>query len=58
VLRALLTLWTAVTLTFVVLRSSGDPALVILGTDATPQMIVQFHHARGLDQPLPVQYPS
>ena len=54
--RALLTLWIVVTLTFVVLRSSGDPAIVILGTDATPQMIDEFHHAWGLDQPLPVQY--
>jgi peptide/nickel transport system permease protein len=57
-LRALLTLWIVVTLTFVVLRSSGDPAIVILGTDATPQMIAQFHHAWGLDRPLPVQYAS
>jgi peptide/nickel transport system permease protein len=55
-LRALLTLWIVVTLTFVVLRSAGDPALIILGTDATPAMITAFHHAWGLDQPLPVQY--
>jgi peptide/nickel transport system permease protein len=58
ILRALLTLWIVVTLTFVVLRSSGDPAIIILGTDATPQMIVDFHHAWGLDRPLPVQYAS
>ena len=55
-LRALLTLWIVVTLTFVVLRSAGDPAIVILGTDATPAMIANFHHDWGLDQPLPVQY--
>jgi peptide/nickel transport system permease protein len=55
-LRALLTLWIVVTLTFVVLRSAGDPAIIILGTDATPQMIANFHHEWGLDQPLPVQY--
>ena len=29
-LRALLTLWIVVSLTFVVLRSAGDPALTIL----------------------------
>ena len=55
-LRALLTLWIVVTLTFVALRSAGDPAIVILGTDATPAMIAAFHHEWGLDQPLPVQY--
>ena len=38
-LRALLTLWIVVSLTFVVLRGAGDPALTILGTDATPAMI-------------------
>ena len=54
--RALLTLWIVVTLTFVVLRSAGDPAIIILGTDATPAMIANFHHDWGLDQPLPVQY--
>jgi peptide/nickel transport system permease protein len=55
-LRALLTLWIVVTLTFVALRSAGDPAIVILGTDATPAMISEFHRAWGLDQPLPAQY--
>jgi peptide/nickel transport system permease protein len=55
-LRALLTLWIVVTLTFFVLRSSGDPAIVILGVDATPEMISNFHHEWGLDRPLPVQY--
>jgi peptide/nickel transport system permease protein len=55
-LRAILTLWIVVTLTFVVLRSAGDPAIVILGTDATPQMIANFHHEWGLDRPLPIQY--
>ncbi len=58
ILRALLTLWIVVTLTFVVLRSAGDPAIVILGTDATPEMIANFHHEWGLDRPLPLQYAS
>ena len=57
-LRALLTLWIVVTLTFVVLRSSGDPAIVILGVDATPEMIANFHRDWGLDRPLLVQYAS
>jgi peptide/nickel transport system permease protein len=57
-LRALLTLWIVVTLTFVVLRTSGDPAIVILGADATPEMIANFHRDWGLDRPVPVQYAS
>jgi peptide/nickel transport system permease protein len=55
-LRAFLTLWIVVSLTFVVLRGAGDPALTILGSDATPAMIASFHQRWGLDQPLPVQY--
>src|SRR5580693_8673512 len=55
-LRALLTLWLVVSLTFVVLRSAGDPAITILGPDATPAMFAAFHHQWGLDRPLPVQY--
>lgn len=33
----------------------GDPAVVLLGQDATPQAIAQMHHALGLDRPLIVQ---
>jgi peptide/nickel transport system permease protein len=34
----------------------GDPAAVMLGTEATPQAIAQIRREMGLDQPLPVQY--
>ena len=34
----------------------GDPAAVMLGTEATPQAMAQIRHEMGLDQPLPVQY--
>ena len=57
-LRALLTLWIVVTLTFVVLRSSGDPAIIILGVDASPEMIANFHRDWGLDRPIHAQYAS
>jgi peptide/nickel transport system permease protein len=36
--------------------SPGDPALVILGEDRTPQAIAAIHQQLGLDQPLYVQY--
>lgn len=35
----------------------GDPAVVLLGTNAgDPAMVVQLHHQLGLDEPVPVQY--
>jgi len=36
--------------------SPGDPALVILGEDRTPDAIAQVHRDLGLDRPLYVQY--
>jgi len=34
----------------------GDPAAVMLGTEATPQALAQIRREMGLDAPLPVQY--
>ncbi len=36
----------------------GDPALMMLGTKATPEAVARLHATLGLDQPLPVQYLS
>ena len=36
--------------------SPGDPALILLGEDRTPQAIAQIHQQLGLDKPLYVQY--
>lgn len=36
--------------------SPGDPALIILGEDRTPQAIAAVHQSLGLDKPLYVQY--
>ena len=55
-LRTVLTLWFVVTFTFVVLRTSGDPVVALLGGDAQPAEIEQFRAQWGLDQPLIVQY--
>ena len=54
--RALLTIVLVVTFAFVVLRLSGDPALLILNVDAPPEAIAAFRHAWGLDEPVWVQY--
>ena len=55
-LRALLTIVLVVTFAFVVLRLSGDPAMLILSVDTPPQAIAAFRHEWGLDQPIWVQY--
>ncbi|MEN2977680.1 ABC transporter permease (plasmid) [Tistrella bauzanensis] len=55
-LRAVLTLLLIVSLAFVVLRASGDPALLILSVDAPAEAIEAFRKAWGLDQPLWLQY--
>ncbi len=41
---------------FVLMIIPGDPAQLILGTDATPEMIKDLHSAMGLDKPLYQQY--
>lgn len=42
---------------FVLIRLiPGDPALVMLGTEATPEAIAKTRQVMGLDQPLPLQY--
>ncbi len=44
-------------LVFVVVRVlPGDPALIILGLEASPETVARVRHALGLDQTIPVQY--
>ncbi len=54
--RAVLTITLVVTFAFVVLRLSGDPAMLILNVDAPAEAIAAFRHAWGLDRPIWVQY--
>jgi peptide/nickel transport system permease protein len=56
--RALLTIALVVTFAFVVLRLSGDPAVIIMSPEAPAEAIAAFRHAWGLDQPIYVQYIS
>jgi len=55
-LRAVLTIMAVVTFAFVVLRMSGDPAMVMLGPDVPQEAVDAFRKAWGLDQPLWIQY--
>ncbi len=57
-LRAFVTIALVVTFAFVVLRLSGDPALIILGPESAPEAIAAFRKAWGLDEPLWQQYLS
>jgi len=57
-LRAFMTIVLVVTFAFVVLRLSGDPALIIMGPEAPPEAIIAFRKAWGLDQPIWIQYLS
>jgi peptide/nickel transport system permease protein len=44
-------------LVFVVIRVlPGDPALIILGLEASPESVARVRRALGLDQPIAVQY--
>ncbi len=56
VARACLTILLVVTFAFVVLRLSGDPALLIMSPDAPAEAIAAFRHAYGLDRPIWQQY--
>jgi peptide/nickel transport system permease protein len=56
VARAMLTIALVVTFAFVVLRLSGDPALIIMGPEAPPEVIAAFRKAWGLDDPIWIQY--
>jgi peptide/nickel transport system permease protein len=56
-LAALIVVWGVVTVIFIVVRViPGDPASVLLGTNATQEMVSEQRAKMGLDEPLPVQY--
>ena len=45
-----------ITIVFVLLHASGDPALLLVPQEATREDIARIRQAYGLDQPLSVQY--
>ncbi|MCL3883363.1 ABC transporter permease [Marivita sp. GX14005] len=54
--RAAITLLVTVTLVFIFIRFSGDPAAALAPPDAPQEVIEQYRRALGLDQPLWAQY--
>ncbi|HEV7663265.1 MAG TPA: ABC transporter permease [Chloroflexota bacterium] len=56
-LYSLFVLWGAATIVFVAIRVvPGDPALLMLGSDATPDQLAALRARLQLNEPLPVQY--
>jgi len=55
-LRAGLTILFVMTFAFIVLRLSGDPALLIMSVDAPPEAVAAFREAWGLNRPIWEQY--
>ncbi|MEM9427883.1 MAG: ABC transporter permease [Pseudomonadota bacterium] len=56
--RAVITLLITVTLVFIFIRFSGDPAAALAPPDAPQEVIDQYARLMGLDQPLWRQYTS
>lgn len=55
-IRAAATVLFVMTFAFVILRLSGDPALAILGEDASQAALAAFRRAWGLNEPIWLQY--
>jgi peptide/nickel transport system permease protein len=54
--RALLTIFLVLSFAFVILRLSGDPAMLIMSAEAPPEALEAFRRGWGLDAPLWKQY--
>lgn len=54
--RAALTIWLVVSVVFIILRFSGDPVVLLLSENATPDQIEALRAHLGLDSPIFVQY--
>ena len=53
----IITLWVVSVLVFVMTNAlPGDVAQIVLGQSATPETLAAYRAARGLDQPLVIQY--
>jgi peptide/nickel transport system permease protein len=54
--RTLLALWGVSTIVFIVLRLSGDPAVLLLPQEASVEDVLRLRQDLGLDDPFLVQY--
>jgi peptide/nickel transport system permease protein len=57
VVAFLVTIFVVSLIVFTVVRVlPGDPALIIMGTEGSPEALAALRRAMGLDRPIPVQY--
>jgi ABC-type dipeptide/oligopeptide/nickel transport system permease component len=54
--RTLFSLWGVSSVVFLVMRLSGDPAVLLLPQEASTQDVMRLRQELGLDDPLPTQY--
>lgn len=54
--RAALTIWLVISVVFIILRLSGDPVVLLLSENATPDQVEALRGRLGLDSSIPVQY--
>jgi peptide/nickel transport system permease protein len=54
--RTIFALWGVSTIVFIVLRLSGDPAVLLLPQEASAEDVMRLRQDLGLDAPLPLQY--
>ena len=54
--QSLIALWGVLTIVFLILHLSGDPALLMIPQGATQQDLARLRQDMGLDRPLAVQY--
>ena len=54
--RTIFALWGISTIVFIVLRLSGDPAVLLLPQEASVEDVMRLRHDLGLDDPLLLQY--
>jgi peptide/nickel transport system permease protein len=55
-LGALVTLWLAMSIAFLLARATGDPVRQMLGPEATEERVNEVRAELGLTKPLPLQY--
>ncbi len=55
-LQGVFALWAVSVIVFGISRSTGDPATIFLGIDASAETVAQFRTRWGLDDPIIVQY--
>ena len=57
-IRAFITAFLILVISFLMIRSSGNPAQIYLGDEARPEAVEYFNRKWGLDKPIFVQFTS